>query len=178
MAGPQPARALEQRAMDDAMRARAVAFIRDHPAQVFWLKARNALYLLSPLLLPRDAKSAAAIAKEQDGMIRLFNVQRRPWREDLAHAFAQSVILLLAGVGLIRRGLVGRDAPMLILFVTEAALCVVFFPSTRLIAPVMFVPMIYAAVGLDSVCGPKILRALAPVLSQSDEGQVVPAHQL
>ena len=67
---------------------------------------------------------------------------------------------------------------MLILFVTEAALCVVFFPSTRLIAPVMFVPMIYAAAGLDSVCGPKIMRALAPVLSRSAEGQVVPTRQL
>ena len=39
------------------MLARAFAFIREHPGRVLWLKTRNALYLLNPLLLPRDAKA-------------------------------------------------------------------------------------------------------------------------
>jgi hypothetical protein len=31
----------------------------------------------------------------------------------------------------------------------NAAVCIVFFPTTRLVAPVMFVVMFYAAVGLE-----------------------------
>ena len=141
---------LEQRAMDDAMLGRAIAFMRERPAHVLWLKTRNALYLVSPVLLPRDAKSPGAFATVEGGVVRVFNTQRRPWVEEGSHALAQSVLLLLAAIGVVRRGLSGKDAPLPVMLATNAAVCIVFFPTTRLIAPVMFVVMFYAAVGLDA----------------------------
>jgi 4-amino-4-deoxy-L-arabinose transferase-like glycosyltransferase len=142
---------VDERTLDDAMLKRAVAFMRAHPGRVVWMKARNALYLFSPQLLPRDAKSIAAFALKDGDTVRIVNAPRRPWLEDAAHAAAQSVLLALAAIGLARRGVPGRDAPLLILLAAQAAVCVIFFPTTRLMAPVMFVLMFYAAVGLDPI---------------------------
>lgn len=141
---------VEQRVLDEAMLERAIAFMREHPAHVLRLKARNALYLFSPQLLPRYAKSPGAFATVEAGVVRVFNEQRRPWVDEASHAIARSVLLLLAAIGVVRRGLCGKDAPLLIMLATNAAVCIVFFPTTRLIAPVMFVVMFYAAVGLDA----------------------------
>jgi hypothetical protein len=137
---------LERRALDDAMLERALAFIRERPGRVLWLKARNAAYLFSPLLLPRDAKSPEAVAAVEGETLRV-TAPRRPWVEDAAHAVAQAMLLALAALGLARRGIRGGDAPLLILLAAQAAVCVAFFPTTRLMAPVMFVVMFYAAVG-------------------------------
>jgi hypothetical protein len=120
---------------------------------VLWLKARNALYLFSPLLLPRDAKSPDTFAAIAGDSVRIVNARKRPWLQDVAFAAAQSVLLVLAALGLARRGLHLTDAPLLILVATQAAVCIVFFPTTRLMAPVMFVVMFYAAVGLDWLLG-------------------------
>ena len=89
--------------------------MRAHPGRVLWLKARNALYLFSPQLLPRDAKSIAAFAVRDGDTVRIVNAPRRPRLDDAAHAAAQSVLLALAAIGLARRGIPGRDAPLLIL---------------------------------------------------------------
>jgi 4-amino-4-deoxy-L-arabinose transferase-like glycosyltransferase len=142
---------LEQRAIDQAMLERAFAFMREHPGRVLWLKARNALYLFDPRLLPRYAKSAAAFATEEAGVVRVFNEQRRPWVEELSYALARTVLMLLAAIGIVRRGIAANDAPLLILLATNAAVCVVFFPTSRLMAPVMFVVTFYAAAGLDAL---------------------------
>jgi 4-amino-4-deoxy-L-arabinose transferase-like glycosyltransferase len=139
----------EERAMDDAMLTRAAGFIRERPGRVLWLKARNVLYLLSPQLLPRDAKSPAAFATVDGDTVRIVNAARRPWIEDAAHAVAQGLLLLLAAIGIARRGVEGTDAPLIIMLAAQAAVCTVFFPTTRLMAPVMFVVMFYAAVGLE-----------------------------
>jgi hypothetical protein len=141
----------EERDLDDAMLARAIAFIREHPARALWLKARNALYLCTPQLLPRDAKRPGAFAAMDGPTVRIVNAGRRAWIEDASHAVTQAALLLLAGIALARRrvsaGPAG-EAPLLIMLGAQAAVCIVFFPTTRLMAPVMFVLMYYAAVGL------------------------------
>jgi 4-amino-4-deoxy-L-arabinose transferase-like glycosyltransferase len=144
----QPSPAFVERAMDDAMLARALAFMREHPGRVLWLKARNALYLFSPLMLPRDAKAPGAFAAMDGQTLRIVDAPRRPWIDDTSHAVAQAGLLLLAGIGLARRRPSGRDAPLLIMLAAQAVVCFAFFPTTRLMAPVMFVVMFYAAVGV------------------------------
>ncbi len=148
---PPPER--QQRAMDGAMLARAIAFIRQSPGAVVRLKARNALYLFDPRLLPRYAKSSGAYASVEAGAVRTFNEPRRPWIEDAAFTLARTGLLLLAALGVLRRRTFDRDAPLLILLAATATVCVIFFPATRLMAPVMFVVMFYAAVGLDAMTG-------------------------
>jgi 4-amino-4-deoxy-L-arabinose transferase-like glycosyltransferase len=151
--------AAEGRAADEAMLKRALTFVRDRPARVLWLKARNAVYLFSPQLLPRYAKSPDAVATMEEGRVRLSNERRRPRFEDLAHTGIQSMLLLLAGIGVARRGVRDADAPLLIMLAAGAGVCVVFFPTTRLIAPVMFVVMFYAAAGLDWLLGTRATSA-------------------
>jgi hypothetical protein len=148
-----PSPELGERVIDDAMLALALAFIREHPGRALWLKARNALYLFSPLLLPRDAKGSAGSAMMDGPAVRVVNAARRPWIEDASHTAAQAAMLLLAGVGLARRRLShapAGDAPLLIMLGAQAVVCIAFFPTTRLMAPVMFVLMFYAAAGLTS----------------------------
>lgn len=118
------------------------------PGRVLWLKTRNALHLLNPLLLPRDGKGPAAFAVMEGTTVRIVNAARRPWIEDASHAVAQAGLLLFAAIGIARRRLPAADAPLLIMLAAQAAVCVVFFPTTRLMAPVMFVVMFYAAAGL------------------------------
>jgi 4-amino-4-deoxy-L-arabinose transferase-like glycosyltransferase len=142
---------LASRAIDEAMLARAIAFVRARPGRVLWLKARNVPYLFTPQLLPRYMKSPGAFAVMQSGVVRAFNERHRPWIEDLSHAVAQAAIILLSAIGLGGRGLREPDVPLLLIFATGAAVCIAFFPTTRLMAPVMFVPMFYAAVGLDRI---------------------------
>jgi hypothetical protein len=142
--------AQEARALDDAMRARAVAFIREHPGRALWLKARNALFVFTPLLLPRDAKTPAAFAAIDGAGVIVVNARRRPLFKDAAHAVAQAALLVLATLGIVRRRPAGPDAALLLMFGAQAAVCVVFFPTTRLLAPVMFVLMFYAAVRLQA----------------------------
>jgi 4-amino-4-deoxy-L-arabinose transferase-like glycosyltransferase len=138
---------LQGRALDDAMLRRGLAFMREHPGRVLWLKLRNALYLFTPRLLPRDAKSPEAMARREGDTV-IVSAPRRPWIMDTVHTVAQSVLLVLAAIGIARRGVPGTDAPLLILLAAQALVCVAFFPTTRLMAPVMFVLMFYAATGL------------------------------
>jgi hypothetical protein len=142
--------AQEARALDDAMRDRAMAFIREHPGQVLWMKARNALFLFTPLLLPRDAKTPTAFAAIDGAGVVVVNARRRPLIKDAAHAVAQAALLVLATLGIVRRRPAGPDLALLLMFGAQAAVCVVFFPTTRLLAPVMFVLMFYAAVRLQA----------------------------
>jgi hypothetical protein len=139
-----------ERYLDDFMMARSVAFLREHPGRVLWWKARNALYLLTPQLLPRDAKGPASYAVLEGETVRIVNPVRRPWVEELSHALAQGALLLLAAVGIAQRRLRMADAPLLIMLGAQAAICIAFFPTTRLMAPVMFVVMFYAAVGFTN----------------------------
>jgi 4-amino-4-deoxy-L-arabinose transferase-like glycosyltransferase len=145
--------AAKERGVDDAMLKRGLAFVREHPWKVLRLKARNALGLFAPQLLPREAKSDASFATMDGGTLRIVNAARRPWIAEAAHAAAQSVLLVLAAIGIARRGIRGRDAPLLIMLAAQAAVCVVFFPTTRLMAPVMFVLMFYAAAGVTGSSG-------------------------
>ena len=138
---------LQGRALDDAMLRRSLAFTREHPGRVLWLKLRNALFLFTPRLLPRDAKSPEAMARMEGDTV-IVSAPQRPWIRDTVHTVAQSVLLLLAAIGIARRGMPGTDAPLLILLAAQAIVCVAFFPTTRLMAPVMFVLMFYAATGL------------------------------
>jgi hypothetical protein len=135
------------------MLKRALSFMRERPARVLWLKARNALHLFNPQLLPRYAKAAATFATVESGRVRLFNERQRPLFKDVSHAAARSALILLAGIGLALRGIRVADAPLLIVLAVGAAVCVVFFPTTRLMTPVMFVVMYYAAVGIERLLG-------------------------
>jgi hypothetical protein len=133
------------RTADRVLLERALTYAKAHPLEVAWLKARNALYLFYPGLLPAYEKSASARAIVNGSAVRFENLAARPWIYDAAHTAVQSVILVLGLAGLwLRRARWRDDLALLIAAGSFALVYTVFFPTTRLLAPAMFVPMFYA----------------------------------
>jgi 4-amino-4-deoxy-L-arabinose transferase-like glycosyltransferase len=139
-----------QRALDDALLAKAVAFVREHPVTTVRLKLRNLAYTVAPVLLPLERKPRSAVATIEDGRVRISGLERRPFVD---HAlYSTSRLLLVAGacVGLWRRR--GRwqrgDAMLVAIAASIVVVQAVFFPTSRLLAPMAFVLMIYCAIAL------------------------------
>jgi hypothetical protein len=140
------------RAISRAMLARALRFVRDHPVRTLRLKLRNAVALLDPRLLPRWPTGPEARAVLSDGRLQLEGLRSRPMVQEIGQAAARATILALVGVAFWeRRRWTERDEAILLVAATNAILCVVFFPSTRLIVPSTAMLMIYAGVGAVSL---------------------------
>jgi hypothetical protein len=115
---------------------------------VLQLKLRNLMWIPSPLLLPRYAKSDSAHAAMVDGRMQTTGEQPRPWFWDAAHALFRTLMTIAAALGLVRRrGL--HDAALLAVLASEIVVYTVFFPTTRLLAPATAVAMVYAGIGLS-----------------------------
>jgi len=139
-----------RRVADRILFERALAYTAAHPLEVAWLKARNFLYLFDPRLLPAYEKSSSTRAIVDGSAVRVEGLERRPWIEEWAHALAQSVLLVLGAMGLWRRRHQLRTDHALLLMAGSLALVyTVFFPTTRLLAPGMWVLMVYASLFSD-----------------------------
>ena len=90
------AEAESQRALDRAMLASALRFVRDHPLRAARLKIRNAVYLFDPRLLPRYPAGEETSAVVRDGHVELTGLRTRPRGQEVAHAIAQAAVLSAA----------------------------------------------------------------------------------
>ena len=136
-----------RRLADQILLERALAYTAGHPLEVAWLKGRNVLYLFDPRLLPVYEKSPDTRAVVSGSTVRFEGLVTRPWIDDAAHAAAQSLLLILGAAGVwIRRRRLRDDQALLVIAGSVALVYSVFFPTTRLLAPAMFVLMFYAGV--------------------------------
>ena len=142
-----PDQADSQRALDRAMLSRALQFVREHPLRAARLKIRNALSLLDPRLLPRYPAGEYTIAVVRNGRIEFTGLRARSRAQELVQAIAQTAVLICAAAAFARRRLTIRDEPVLLVAATQALVCVVFFPSTRLLAPAITLVFLYSAAG-------------------------------
>jgi hypothetical protein len=135
---------------DAAYRRLAFAEIRSHPFEILWLKFRNVFYFFSPVLVPyRDASPAIVIRLGKNGASIVENSLERPLIFRVAYSLSYGIVLALAAVGIYcRRHDLAQDAILWCVLITFAAVHAVFFPATRYRAPVEFVLLFYAAVGL------------------------------
>jgi len=126
----------------------AIAFVRRHPAEAIAMKAKNLAYVFQPRLLPFYEMSGRATLV--DGRLEIPDQPRRPWVFEVVSAAFQALLLVGGVVGLAARRARWRDDAFLILV---AAMIVgvqtVFFPTSRLLAPMTFVLIFYTAVALD-----------------------------
>jgi hypothetical protein len=129
------------------MLGRALQFVREHPARAARLKIRNAIHLLDPRLLPRYPAGEQTLAAVRDGRVVFTGLRTRPSGQEAAQAVAQALVLVCAAFGFAARGLTRADEPVLLIVFTEALVCVVFFPTTRLLAPSIALLLIYAGAG-------------------------------
>src|SRR5262249_35140119 len=118
---------------------------RTHPWDALLLKARNAAYCALPRLLPYTERRGSADIV--DGVLVVPAQAARPLAFELAAGGFQAVLLAGAAAGLWKRRyhLAGADAVLLLIAGSIIAVNVVFFPTTRLLAPMTFVLMFYTA---------------------------------
>lgn len=138
-----------QRDLDRRLFAASLHFIAHHPFWAAWLVVRDVPALIDPEVLPVQAKAPTSRAVLVDGALRLTGIATRPFGYELPHMVARLFITIMGLVGFVRRRRQQEEEAMWVLAGTVALLCVVFFPTTRLIEPVAFVGMFYAAIAVD-----------------------------
>lgn len=126
----------------------AVGYVRTHPVHAIELKLKNLACVFLPRLLPFTERRGSA--ELVDGALRIPPQGARPLPFELAAGAFQLLILAGGAVGMWKRRyyLSSADASLLLAAVSVVAMNVVFFPTSRLLAPMTFVPMFYTAVAL------------------------------
>ena len=146
---PQVANAGEPQ-MDAFYRDQAIEWMLQEPLRALRLKLLNVVYFFHPRIVPYHAidEHTQLVFTNGDG-IRVDGIPARNAAGEWLHGICYSVIFLtaLAGVWL-RRKETGRDAILYLMLLGFAAVGSVFFPATRLRAPVEFVLMFFSACAL------------------------------
>jgi hypothetical protein len=128
---------------------RALAFIRAHPVRALALKARNLGCVFLPRLLPfTERRGSAAVV---DGVLRIPPQAARPLAYEIVGGAFQGLLMVGAAAGMWKRRyhLLRDDAGLSAVAVSVVAINVVFFPTSRLLAPMSFVLMFYTAASVD-----------------------------
>lgn len=129
----------------------AMRYAREHPLDVAFVKARSALYVFAPRLVPFHAKAAQTQVVIDRRNVRVEGIVRRPRLEEAAFTVVAAATLVLAAAGLyLRRRQLWPDRFLLLTLAVFTAVHAVFFPTTRLVAPMYFVLMFYAGVAADA----------------------------
>jgi hypothetical protein len=138
-----------ERLRDRALLRRSLDFARRQPLQTLGLKLRNLLFTVVPVLLPLDPKPRGATATIENGVVRFHDAGKRPLRDHVIYSGFRAMLLIAAVAGFLRRR--PRHHAEALLFVMAGcviAVCAIFFPTSRLLAPASFVMMVYAGIGL------------------------------
>lgn len=124
----------------------AVAYIRAHPWRTIVAKARNVVYFFHPRLVPFKPAGADSTTVLLPGwQVETLNPRVRSPGAEIVHAVAYMLVAAAAVVGWYRRRRAWRSDILLLasvgVFVATAA---VYFPTTRLRAPLDTILMAYA----------------------------------
>ena len=140
------------RIRDRILLKKALRFAREHPVETAKIKLTNLALSMSPLLLPLDYKTRNAFAVVDGGRVRTVGLEPRPLRDRVVYVASRAVLLCGAVAGLIvrwrRRTL--ADNYMIGVAAVVLLVCTLFFPTSRLLAPMAFVLMIYSAAAIDA----------------------------
>lgn len=120
-------------------------YVRAHPLRALRLKLRNLVYIFQPRLLPFSERRGTVTLV--DGRLQIPEQARRPFVFEAAAALYQTILIAAAVAGLaIRRRRLRDDAFLLIVAGSVIAVNAIFFPTSRMLAPMTFVWMFYAGV--------------------------------
>lgn len=118
-------------------------YVRAHPLRALRLKLRNLAYIFQPRLLPFYERRGMATVV--DGRVQIPEQARRPFVFEAVAAAYQTILVAAAVAGLaIRRRRWRDDAFLLVIAGSVIAVNAIFFPTSRLLAPMTFVWMFYA----------------------------------
>lgn len=137
-------------AIDAFHHANALEWMRAEPWRALRLKLLNFAYFFHPRLVPYYAlDDATRLVEAADGSLRVDGALDRSRAADWVHGLGSGFVLLSALAGIwLRRQRIRDDAILYLMLVGFAAVCMLYFPATRLRAPVEFVLMFFSAFAL------------------------------
>jgi 4-amino-4-deoxy-L-arabinose transferase-like glycosyltransferase len=146
---PQVANAGEPQ-MDAFYRDKAIEWMLEEPLRALRLKLLNIAYFFHPRIVPyHPVDENTVLVFTADAGIRVDGSPARSALGEWLHAISYSVIFLAALAGMwLRRKQFGRDAILYLMLLGFIVVSSVFFPATRLRAPVEFVLMFFSACAL------------------------------
>jgi hypothetical protein len=138
-------------------------FARSHPLETIAMKAKNLGYVFQPRLLPFYEMNGQASLVE--GRLQLPAQGRRPVLFEIVATAFQALLLAGAVTGFVtRRDQWRDDAFLLLVAATVVGVQTVFFPTSRLLAPMSFVLIFYTAVALARLVNRLATRLVQPVV--------------
>ncbi len=130
---------------DRALTDEAFAFVRAQPWRALKLKIANGVYFFSPRLVPYDPMGPdTTITLLPGDTVIVHQPRRRTLLENAAHSVTYTLIAVAALVGAFRRNRWRADALMLASLGVFTLVAIVYFPTTRMRAPVDPILMAYA----------------------------------
>lgn len=122
----------------------------ENPMRTLRLKVLNVWYFLHPRLVPfYRFDENTRVVRETGGGLRIEGANSRPVHVEAVHAMVSSLILLTALAGMYHsRNKIRTDAILYALLLGFVAVSVVYYPTTRLRAPIEFVFMFFSACAL------------------------------
>ncbi len=144
------------RAADDFFTEKAVEYMKEHPRQTLEQKAKNVFYLFYPRLVPRfSINRKSSLLLFPDGSVAARSMPPREPFFDILYSIYYGAILAGAIVGLwLRRSkLLRGDFILIATAVSFAVVYSVYWPATRLRAPMDFVLIFYAACAFSRLAG-------------------------
>ena len=143
-------------AADDFFTEKAVEYIRAHPWQTLAQRAKNVFYLFYPRLVPRfSVNHKSNLNLFPDGSVTAQNVPPRELFSEILYSTYYGTILVgaLAGLWLRRSKLLRGDFILIATAVSFAVVYSIYWPATRLRAPMDFVLIFYAACAFSRLAG-------------------------
>lgn len=126
---------------------KAWEFMREHPWRTLRLKLLNIFYLFHPRLMPFEkSTSRTRVAFLPDGTLKIEGTVSHPFWQEALHTLSYTPIALLAIWGcILRRRQLRDDAILGWIALSFIVVHILYFPHTRLRAPMDFILMFYAA---------------------------------
>ncbi len=137
---------------DQFFTQKAFEFIKVNPWRTLKLKIKNVGYLFYPRLVPfhpmhRDSK----LIWYDNGSYRVENPGRRSIFHELSYTISYGFIALTAMIGIyIRRKEFGKDLILYLIVFSFIVVYSLYFPTTRLRAPMDFILIFYSACTIES----------------------------
>ena len=142
--------------LDRELTREAWDYMKADPWRAVKAKIMNVFYFFDPRIVPLEGLSEdTTFAVTPEGRVVIENTRKRPLAQSAAHTVFYAAVLMTAVAGAWRRHQAGRtndlDAVLLASLVTLTAVSAVYFPTTRMRAPLDPMLMAYAACAFGAV---------------------------
>jgi hypothetical protein len=153
----------EEAELDRYYAALAWEEVTARPHDAARLVLAKAAYFFWPRLVPVRLRTPdSRVILSEDGTVHVSDSPPRPIHEEAAYTASYLMVVAAALAGIwMRRSILSRDVVLWCIVCSFVIMAMVFFPATRLRAPMEFVLLFYAAVTVDALLPKRGARAFA-----------------